>query len=170
MSFGRQLPPKPQPASRNAGDRRLAALAGLAHDVEVGRFVHAAHHVRDVDVTDSRAQSPDLVRERDQRSEHGIRRVLDHLRGLGVREHARHGGKAFVHCCNRASRALVDAADHDAIGLHEVATAVPSVRNSGFMPRPKSGPARLPEVFSTASRTMPSVVPGITVLLTTTVW
>ena len=38
------------------------------------------------------------------------------------------------------------------------------------MPIPKSGPARLPDADSSARRTHPSVVPGTTVLLTTTTW
>ena len=46
--------------------------------------------------------------------------------------------------------------------------ASPSVRNSGFIPTPKSGPALFPEYCSRSGSTTPSVVPGTTVLLTTT--
>ena len=48
--------------------------------------------------------------------------------------------------------------------------ADPSRRNSGFMHRPKLMPHCLFECFSRVGLTMFCVVPGITVLLTTTRW
>jgi len=48
--------------------------------------------------------------------------------------------------------------------------ADPSRRNSGFMHKPKSLPQCLRECFSRVGLTVFSVVPGITVLFTTTKW
>jgi hypothetical protein len=50
------------------------------------------------------------------------------------------------------------------------ATPVPSRRYSGFIATPKSRPACSPELRSRAGITISSVVPGSTVLRTTTVW
>jgi hypothetical protein len=47
---------------------------------------------------------------------------------------------------------------------------VPSRRNSGFIPSPKSRPATFPEACSSAGRATSSVLPGSTVLRTMTVW
>ena len=49
-------------------------------------------------------------------------------------------------------------------------SATPSERNSGFIPTPKCSPACLPDARSRIGVTVPSVVPGTTVLLTTTTW
>ena len=96
-SFGRQLPPKPQPASRNEviGACRPVDASGTSDGVQ------AAHHVDDVDVADGGAQVGDLVRERDHRRQQRVRGVLDHLR----RRRASCGRAARPESPRRAPRA-----------------------------------------------------------------
>ncbi len=55
-------------------------------------------------------------------------------------------------------------------GSEKSRIAVPSRRNSGLTATPKSSPATLPEADSSSGMTTLCVVPGITVLRTTTVW
>jgi len=55
-------------------------------------------------------------------------------------------------------------------GLRASCSADPSFRNSGFMHKPKSLPQCLRECFSKVGLTVFSVVPGMTVLFTTTKW
>ena len=55
-------------------------------------------------------------------------------------------------------------------GTMKSSMAEPSDRNSGFMPTPRSAPARLPEASSRIGSTTLSVVPGTTVLFTATTW
>ena len=55
-------------------------------------------------------------------------------------------------------------------GLVKSSTARPSLRNSGFIARPKSRPLTMPDAASSSPRTTVSVVVGTTVLLTTTTW
>ena len=80
-------------------------------------------------------------------------------------------GKRVVELASRLERALVDALRARCrSGAMKSATAWPSVRNSGLVPTPKSSPARLPEPPRACGSTTPSVVPGTTVLFTTTTW
>jgi hypothetical protein len=68
-------------------------------------------------------------------------------------------------CAERASHAPMTIRS----GFMKSATADPSRRNSGFMQRPNS-PTGRPAAVSRARRTTVSVVPGTTVLFTTTTW
>ena len=124
---------------------------------EVVRGVHAAHHVDDVDAPDRRAELRDLVRERDHRREQRVRRVLDHLRRARVACRSA-GSPAEGRVQLVEARACVRSSMPPSTmrsGDMKSATAWPSVRNSGFMPRPKSRPACRPEAASSASRTTP---------------
>src|SRR3954470_7163620 len=55
-------------------------------------------------------------------------------------------------------------------GCRKSLSAVPSRRNSGLTDTPKPSPYFLPEEDSSAGITLPCVVPGSTVLRTTTTW
>ena len=119
-SFGRQLPPKPQPASRNE-----VIGAFLPGHGQVRRGMKAAHHVDDVDVPDGGTQVGELVRERDHRRQERVRGVLDRLRRRHRRPDPRHVRKPFVEVLEDLGGALVVAAEDQAVGFHEVLDCLP---------------------------------------------
>jgi hypothetical protein len=96
MSFGKQLPPKPTPASRYARPMRRA-------------------HVRAEAVADARH----LVDEGDLRRQEGVRGVLDHLGGVDVGDDDRRAQRD-VEARGPLRGGAVRRPQHDAIGLHEV--------------------------------------------------
>ena len=86
-SFGRQLPPKPQPAMRN--ETAWSHPLAVHHRAQVAAEVQSAHHLDAVDAADRCAEVRELVRERDQRRQHRVRGVLDHFGGRVVGAQAR---------------------------------------------------------------------------------
>ena len=173
-SLGRQLPPKPQPAHRKRGDGRRDALAVSQRRGEVAapgarRASRRRRRCRRARVQRLR----DLVGERDQRRQQRVRGVLDHLGGRVVGARAagvvreRRVDLAQRRRCVRASMPPSTMRS----GCMKSSTASPSVRNSGFMPDAEVGAgASCPRPASRIGRTTSSVVPGTTVLLTTTTW
>ena len=80
----------------------------------------ALHHLDDIHAPEPGAQVADLVRERDERRQHGIRGVLDHLGRLVVGSKGRDVPERRVRARQGGNGPLVHATDHDAIGLHEI--------------------------------------------------
>ena len=110
-----------------------------------------------------------LVRERDQRRQ---QRVADaYLIISAVRVLVRRRGTSSNGSYRRAERVdapLVDPAEDDAIGEQEIVHRFAFGQELRVHATPKSTPAFFPDASSSAGSTCPSVVPGTTVLLTTT--
>ena len=170
-SLGRQLPPKPQPGKMNelipAG---LRSPSG-SRQLQLAHQVHAAHHLGGVDARHRGAQIGDLVRERDQRREQRVGGVLDEL-GRGVAgAQDRRVGEVAVELLLHLLAAPVDAADHDPVGAHEVVDRRALGQELGIHADAEVRPRPVrPEPSARIGSTTPSVVPGTTVLLTTTTW
>lgn len=117
----------------------------------------ALHHLVDID-PEAFADVSHLVCKRDLRREEGVRGVLDHLRGGEPAPHHR-GRKPPVDGGDGIAGILIPAPDHDPVRVQEVLdreTLAEELRVH-----------RKPDIV--AGTTRPAVVPGGTVLFTTTV-
>ncbi len=101
-------------------DRGFDPLPVVECASEVARQMHTLHHVRNVDATKCIAKVADLVRERNHGRQHRVRRVLDHLGRLVVGLERRRIAERRIHLALHGDGARIGAADHDAVGAHEV--------------------------------------------------
>src|ERR1051325_4391149 len=165
-SFGRQLPPKPEPARRydripgrtgaplcmGVSRRSRCRPSMIASISSPGRVSHSeASSLLNEIIVASKAFEAYLISSA----------FLNEVVTMGQENGAYSSATRAADCSSHPPMTMRS-------GSRKLATAEPSWRNSGFIASPSSSPIAFPDARASAGATMVSVVVGTTVLFTTT--
>ena len=167
--LGRQLPPNPQPGIRKE-------VIGASRILPSASTVEKYCERWSACITSATSTSPSAVQSEANSFENEINRastlfelylIISAVEGFVRRSAHRRNRRSSVSRRRSTVRRRRRARCGLAPGNRE---RLPSVRNSGFIPTPKSRSEHAARGRFELGRTTPSVVPGTTVLLTTTTW